>query len=180
MQDLQRVAAAPGTVHYFAYGSNMAWPRLAARVAIAGVVGTATLNGHRLAFHKIGRDGSGKCDAARGASDADRVIGVVYRLAADQLPTLDRFEGVGSGYAVQEVDVTAADGQALRCRTYLATRTDPTLQPFCWYREHVLRGAIALRLPAAYVESIRATGFVPDPDLARRRRELQIYARDDG
>lgn len=50
-------------IYYFAYGSNMLTERLIARTPSARPVGTSLLPGHRLTFHKRGRDGSGKCDA---------------------------------------------------------------------------------------------------------------------
>ena len=48
---------------YFAYGSNLSSARMAARVPSARVVARAQLPGHALRFHKVGRDGSAKCDA---------------------------------------------------------------------------------------------------------------------
>ena len=55
-------------IYYFAYGSNcnqaiMEKKGVIARTPSARPVGTSLLPGHRLTFHKRGRDGSGKCDA---------------------------------------------------------------------------------------------------------------------
>ncbi|RMD60293.1 MAG: gamma-glutamylcyclotransferase, partial [Planctomycetota bacterium] len=58
---------------YFAYGSNMSTPRLRRRVSRAVPVATARLPGCRLAFHKLGADGSGKCDACP-AGRAEEVV----------------------------------------------------------------------------------------------------------
>jgi gamma-glutamylcyclotransferase len=50
-------------MYYFAYGSNMSLSRLRERVPSAEAVGCFSLNGHDLRFHKLSKDGSGKCDA---------------------------------------------------------------------------------------------------------------------
>lgn len=39
---------------------------------------------HRLRFHKVGEDGSGKCDAEETGDPEDRVIGVVYAISASE------------------------------------------------------------------------------------------------
>lgn len=66
---------------YFAYGSNMSLLRLWQRVPSAVRIGVFTLQGHQLRFHKLGKDGSGKCDAYQtnntldlGRVDLSRVI----------------------------------------------------------------------------------------------------------
>ena len=80
-------------VRYFAYGSNMLTARLQARCPSARPLGRATARGRRLAFHKRSDvDGSGKCDLVP-ADDGALVVGVVFDLAADELPALDRAEG---------------------------------------------------------------------------------------
>jgi hypothetical protein len=48
---------------YFAYGSNMSVSRLVARTPSAQPLGRCALRGHQLRFHKVGGDGSAKCDA---------------------------------------------------------------------------------------------------------------------
>jgi gamma-glutamylcyclotransferase len=63
----------------------------------------------------------------------------------------------------------------LEAQTHIATRTDARLRPFDWYKDHVLRGAVALGLPAGYVALIEATAADRDPDPERRGRELAIY-----
>ena len=49
-------------MRYFAYGSNMSSRRLRERMPGARAESRAILPCHRLAWHKIGKDGSGKCD----------------------------------------------------------------------------------------------------------------------
>jgi cation transport regulator ChaC len=162
-------------LYYFAYGSNMSRLRLEARVACTVSPGIASLPGHRLAFHKVGRDGSAKCDAWQTDHPDDCVLGVLYRLDSDALATLDRIEGRGAGYERQSLMVTDSAGLVVTAETYLATRIDMALRPFSWYREHVLRGAIAASLPESYVAGIRSVPAKRDPDSQRHARELAIY-----
>jgi gamma-glutamylcyclotransferase len=168
--------AAAGRTLYFAYGSNMAAPRLRARVPSAEFVCVATLAGHALRFHKPGsNDGTAKCDAARTGHADDGVIGAVYSMATGELPLLDRFEGRGHGYERETVTVSSATHGTLAAETYIATCSDATLRPLDWYKEHVLRGARALALPPGYIATIEAVAADIDPDAARRLRELAIY-----
>jgi hypothetical protein len=53
----------PEPVVYFAYGSNMSTARLRERMPSCKPLGTATLPGHALRFHKRSTDKSGKCNA---------------------------------------------------------------------------------------------------------------------
>jgi gamma-glutamylcyclotransferase (GGCT)/AIG2-like uncharacterized protein YtfP len=160
---------------YFAYGSNMSGRRLQQRVPSARVHGTALLVAHRLVFHKAGRDGSAKCDAAPSAGINDRVIGVIYRMDPRHKPLLDAAEGLDQGYAQKTVTLRTSDGLISQAFTYYATHVDPQLKPFSWYKEHVLRGAREHALPEPYVASIAAIVAVEDPDATRHLTELAIY-----
>jgi len=161
---------------YFAYGSNMSSRRLYARLPEACWLGTAGLAGHLLRFHKVGqRDGSGKCDAAPTGDVRNRVLGVVYALSATDLDRLDRIEGRGAGYERRTVVVRARSGESLEAQTYIATHTDPALEPLDWYRFHVLSGAREAALPEDYIAAIQAMSVKVDPDPERCARELAIY-----
>lgn len=63
-----------GTITYFAYGSNMSFKRLKKRVKSAKPKGRGVLRCHRLEFHKVSKDRSGKCDIPL-ATEADVVWG---------------------------------------------------------------------------------------------------------
>jgi hypothetical protein len=167
-----RTMTATRRAFYFAYGSNMSPARLGARLGPVTVAGIAELPDHRLAFHKAGSDGSGKCDVP--TCEHSCVLGVLYAVAVDDFAVLDRIEGVGAGYEREAVDLRV-DDEVLVAHTYRATRIDPDLRPFDWYRHHVLAGALAAGLPQDYVAAIRAVDAVRDPDRARERRELAIY-----
>ena len=160
---------------YFAYGSNMSWPRLKARVPSAQPCGVAALRGHRLRFHKLGRDGSGKCDAQHTGDPADCVLGVLYQISASDKSYLDRVEGMGFGYAEQTVRLQAANRPPVEAFTYLALRIADGLRPFHWYKQHVLYGAREHGLPASYIKRLTVIESVPDSDMARQASELAIY-----
>ena len=161
---------------YFAYGSNMSSKRLRARTESARPVGVYTLPGFALRFHKVGKDGSGKCDAFRTGNSADRVVGVLYDLdPVDEAP-LDRVEGLGWGYRKEQVEVEGPAGDIESAFTYCAIRIDRSLRPYSWYLEHVLAGAREAGLPEEYVAGIVRYDATPDPCEARERAELAIYA----
>jgi cation transport regulator ChaC len=164
-------------MYYFAYGSNMSVRRLRQRVSSARPLGRSILEGHDLRFHKMGRDHSGKCDAFFTDKPGDAIYGVVYRLAPADKLVLDRIEGLGAGYAEKRVCVALAHGGELEAVTYVATIMDSSLQPFCWYKTHVLVGARDAALPAAYVNRIRAVDVRRDPNRRRRAREESVHLR---
>lgn len=76
-------------MRYFSYGSNMSLPRLRARAPSAQFVAVARLPGQLLKFHKVGKDGTGKCDALFTGNRSDRVLGVVYDIAVTDKARLD-------------------------------------------------------------------------------------------
>lgn len=160
---------------YFAYGSNMSTPRLAARLRAVEVVDVAELAGHRLAFHMAGGDGSAKCDVCQSDHPADAVIGVVFRLDVRERPVLDAIEGLGVGYAEKPVVVAGRRHGPLQAFLYRALRTEPGLRPYAWYKRHVLHGAIEHGLPDDYIRRIEAVEAMADPDARRHAAELAIY-----
>ena len=133
---------------YFAYGSNMSLKRLnnPARAPSAAMVATGHIAGRRLVFDKTSRDRSGKCDCELTGDPTDRVYGVVYRISLDDKRALDKAEGKGSGYEECEVEVATPLGQ-ITAKTYYATRKNPGLPVYDWYKRHVLEGAKEAKLP---------------------------------
>lgn len=158
----------------FTYGSNMSRARLQARVPSARFMGVATLAKHRLRFHKKANDGSAKCDAEETGNPQDQVIGVIYEIADDEKPDLDRHEALGFGYEQKMVELGTAWGHA-EAWMYYATRLTGTLEPYHWYKQHVLVGARENGLPADYIAKIEAIEAKDDPDTGRSQRELAIY-----
>ncbi|MCW8882598.1 MAG: gamma-glutamylcyclotransferase [Sedimenticola sp.] len=162
-------------LHYFAYGSNMSTRRLGERIHSARALTISTLAGHQLCWHKLGRDGSGKCDAFYTGEKVDRVMGVLYEIALSDRPLLDQFEGVGAGYEVASVELVLPTGEQQQAFTYRATRIDSSFLPYHWYKEHVLQGAREHALPDAYIEQLESVVSMEDIDRLRHTRELLIY-----
>ena len=129
------------------------------------------MKGYRLTFDKVSRDGSGKCDLEATGNPADRVWGVLFRIAANEADALDDFEGLGEGYCKSEVQAMAQRGVSAAV-AYFATKKDVTRLSYHWYRALVMAGAVEHELPAVYVEAIEKVASVQDPD-ARRRAEKE-------
>lgn len=159
---------------YFAYGSNMSHQRLLARIPVTRMQGVFWLQQHELRFHKIGRDGSAKCDA-HFTGTGGVVFGVLYELQPGSKQLLDRIEGLGRGYREKSVAVHSDSGTSISALTYYATHIDDSLLPYTWYKQHVLHGAREAGLPAQHINQIAAVQALPDPDAGRAAKELGIY-----
>ena len=160
---------------YFAYGSNLSLRRLNKRAPSAVLEGTFRLHQFELLFHKIGRDGSGKCDASFTGQDHDVVYGRVFKVTTADKKSLDQCEGLGRGYELRHVKVQSETGQTYTAFTYVATSIDPELAPFCWYRQHVLIGASEANFPQSYIKEKLTVFCRRDPKQKRRNRELSLY-----
>ncbi len=155
------------------------WPRrIELRLGRCEAIGTASLRGYALRFHKRGGDGSGKCDAFHTGNPANTLYGVVYSLSQAQRDMLDEFEG--PGYASRDVSVRMQSGM-LTAYAYVARagHVDTDLRPFAWYKSIVVAGAQAHGLPAHYLETLAAVYASPDPDVDRNSECLAILDRDD-
>ena len=156
---------------YFAYGSNMCTARLLYRVPGAALVGSATLKGHRLRFHKRSKDKSGKCNADFTGNVDDHIL---FTVPAAELGHLHRAEGRGYGYDDHSLKVQMPNGATVNALTYVAATThiDDSLAPYGWYWDFVNAGAQEHGLPAMYSEAhICSVQYHPDPDAQRDREE---------
>jgi hypothetical protein len=160
------------TIRYLAYGSNLLPARITARLGSCTTLGTIRLSGWQLCFHKIGADGSGKCNIV--TAPASVAYGAVYELPLSHKQQLDTIEGVGKGYT----DVTMILKDYGSAQVYLAepSSIDEQLIPYDWYRAFVLSGATYHRFPASYLAEINAVETIRDPDDARRTENLSIQA----
>ena len=163
----------------FAYGSNMLLARLRERVPSARMLSVATLPGHELRWHKLGQDGSGKCDVLPVNDPRAAVIGVLFELALSDKPRLDAAEDLGVSYSEKEVEVRTAAGP-LRAWVYQAIRVDPAAVPFDWYKAIVIAGAREHGLPQPYIDRLDAAPSRPDADAARTARNLALVGTSPG
>lgn len=161
---------------YFAYGSNMSTLRLQNRLPASVVRGTGVLQGYQLAFDKIStNDGSGKCNIQFTGDKLDGVCGVLYELPDADLVKLDEIEGEGHGYARKSLYISQEGTGLVAAESYLATKTDASLKPMHWYKEHVLWGAHEHKFPDHYIEFIESVSAIIDYDPERAARERSIY-----
>lgn len=165
------------TKNYFAFGSNLFARRLCQRIPSAKVIGTYTLPAHVLRFHKRGEDGSGKCDAYFTDNQHDSVIGRLFAIACVEIAKLDRCEGLGKGYEKKEVHVINEKGETETAFTYYADSRfiDNSIQPFSWYKQHVVAGAKEGGLPAEYIEKIETVPTQTDSDSAREKKQMALH-----
>ena len=162
---------------YFAYGSNLHPARLGDRAPSAQLITTGFVRGRSLVFHKVGRDGSAKCDALLSENLNSTVLGALYQLDQRDLPTLDKFEALGAGYERQILSVSTAKGM-LQAFAYIAQAqyVDPNLKPFHWYKHLVMAGARLHQFPDRYVASIAAVDSTSDPIAERAAKNLGIVS----
>lgn len=161
---------------YFAYGSNMLTTRLQARCPSARPVGRAFARGWRVEFVKPGRDGSAKAGLVRDSQE--EAHGVLFRIAREELPALDRAEAAGKGYDREDtfVVISASDNAEVGAVTYLPRQKKQGLQPYDWYHQLCLKGARQHGLPTACLTKLEAVAAKADPDPKRPARLLALEA----
>jgi len=160
---------------YLAYGSNLHPKRLAQRVPSARAIGTVSLSGWSLRFHKRGRDQSGKCNLVRTGCPEDIAHGAIYKMAAAERLHLDLAEGLGQGYEIAWLEL-ASFGRVFLYQA-AASHVDEHLVPYTWYRSLVLAGAAHHGFPSEYLASIETVGARRDPDPNRHQSHLEILSR---
>lgn len=137
--------------------------RLTARTPSAEPTGIVHVDGRRLIFDKVSRDGSGKCHADATGKNTDRVYGVLFEIRKNEKDALDRAEGLGEGYKEEYVDMVTGSG-IRRVVTYVATHKERIVRPYHWYKALVIAGAVEHGLPNHYLEWLRAFESVEDSD----------------
>lgn len=163
---------------YFAYGSNMLLARIRGRVPSARVWSVGKLLSHKLMWHKISADGSGKCDAYETGNDDDILYGVIFEISEQDKPSLDMPEGLGYGYDEKIVPVySEKDQSTIEAVTYYATNIQDGLQPYHWYKNFVLEGAIENELPEEHIEHIRRMESKDDTDQKRTTLNENILSK---
>ena len=161
------------TILYFSYGSNMFTARLRTRTPSALFKQVGYVEGYKLAFDKVAKDGSAKCHIEPTGKTTDRVYGVVFTIAASEKKKLDEAEGLGYGYEERKIQVVTPEG-IIESVTYYATKRSSGLTPHDWYKGFVVAGAEDHGLPAPYIAELRTVVSKPDPDKEQAAREEAI------
>jgi len=152
---------------YFAYGSNMDWPRMRERCANAQFLLKSLLPDWELLFTRTSR--KLKCGTADVLpSPGNSVWGVVYHVDAEDRRKLDAKEGVGIGaYRPENIRVYAEGDKSrpMDVFTYVVcAKESPRPKPSRLYLDHLLDGAEKWRLPAEYIKTLRGFDTVPLSD----------------
>jgi gamma-glutamylcyclotransferase len=156
----------------FAYGSNMCSGRFRAYgLEPIGHGHAVLLDGYRLDFSKLSKDGSGKATVSPCSSH--QVWGVLYEIHKADLACLDK--GEGTGYTRSKVTVRNVDGNPVDAWIYIATKpiTTRQLRPYTWYKRFLVEGAQEHLLPLDYVTQLQAIDSTIDSD---RERHAEKWA----
>lgn len=164
---------------YFAYGSNLLPERLTTRCPSAVPHSSGIAANYDLDFSKVSSDNSGK--ATLFARKGKTTSGYIYALDENDLPNLDRHEGLGKGYRRDDNFLVAMAGseESISTVCYLATWRDPHTVPYDWYLALVVAGAIHHGFEAAAIKKLQSTHYKPDPQEGRigRRQAIEVFAR---
>ena len=179
---------------YFGYGSNMLLKKLQndgtdggyERCPSAKYVCNCWIENYEFSFGKESQaDGSGKGNITKTENDKSVVYGVLFRIPENEKNDLTSAEGatystVGGYEKIDDFEVQTKksdefpDGVA-KTVTYIATGTgtdDKTMQPFDWYKEQIVHGAIEGELPVWYIKKIDQD-FTTKTDKNRERDKLE-------
>ena len=162
-------------IYYFAYGSNLHPLRIRERVPSAELFGSANVSGFRLAFNKIGIDGSSKCNLEK-TNNSDAIVhGAIYKIKVEHKPLIDEYESLNRGYVDRTINVEFCD-VTLNCFTYIAQQEyiDDALKPFHWYKRLVTMGANYLQFPQKYIELIETVESIADENANRRKQHERL------
>ncbi|XP_028926970.1 gamma-glutamylcyclotransferase [Ornithorhynchus anatinus] len=144
---------------YFAYGSNLLRERLQLGNPSATFYCVAHLQGFKLDFGnhqgRISTSWHGGI-ATIAESPGDEVWGVVWKMSTNNLCSLDKQEGVGSGmYVPIEVSVHTQEGKVLTCRSYqMNDYVSDDISP--QYKKVICMGAKQNGLPSEYQKKLEA------------------------
>ncbi|XP_007547772.1 gamma-glutamylcyclotransferase a [Poecilia formosa] len=155
---LEMSATSHGSFMYFAFGSNLLRERLQLKNPSASFVSTGRLKDYKLNFglweehvENSWHGGVATIESCQG----EEVWGVVWTLSNENLPTLDKQEGVSQGnYSPLEVSVETDQG-VKQCRTYQMNNFH-ACPPSPQYKEVVCMGAAQNGLPKEYLERLQA------------------------
>lgn len=150
--------------------------RLQERVPSAQFTDRALLPGHVLTFDKLApKSNSGKCGIIENKRGIESVCGVIFDITEEELPLLDKVEGVGNGYARTSVRTYAFDrDEYVDATTYIPTLRQPGIKPFCWYKALVIAGLEEHKFTDEYINRVREIETISDPDAERAKRHWRM------
>lgn len=157
-------------LYIFSYGSNALLQRITERVESAEVVGHHQLQGFRLVFNKQSVDGSTKANLKETADQNDSAWGVIHKISAIDKSILDRYEGLGKGYLQMTFNLPV-EGEYQSVHAYVATESRYLAKgnPYDWYLNFVIEGAIENGFPEDYVKKLKSIPSMLDLNTNRRK-----------
>lgn len=148
---------------YFAYGSNLLKERIHINNPSAKMISVGKVEGYRLDFNHFSKRWKGA--AATIVEDpSSYVYGVLWELANEDMPHLDKQEGVHQNiYRVMDVEVETDKGNHVPARSYQVIRPlEDDRRPSYVYLDVIIRGAKENGLPEDYIkflEGIEHNGY---------------------
>jgi gamma-glutamylcyclotransferase (GGCT)/AIG2-like uncharacterized protein YtfP len=134
--------------YYFAYGSNLFAPQMAALAPCARAVGPTTISDWELSINEHGV-------LSIRQSPGGVVHGLLWSCTASDLAALDRFEAVDEGLYVREVTIVAAHTTETAF-VYRSVSTRTGLPRPGYLEIAVLPPMRSLAFPRAYIASVEA------------------------
>ncbi len=165
--------AAGMAVWYFAYGSNMQSATLRGRRGVAYARAMpARVPGWQLVLDKPPVVSIGHGFANIVPDPQAEVLGVLFELSDEDFAHVELTEGVRIGnYDVVEIDAwPLAASAAVRARSLMSARRDPSLRPSVRYMTLLIEGASEHGLPEEYVATLRAIDAVEESEDAAALR----------
>ncbi|XP_026738931.1 gamma-glutamylcyclotransferase-like isoform X1 [Trichoplusia ni] len=155
----------PDTFLYYAYGSNLLKKRIHINNPSAKFLGVGRLDDHQLNFIKYSDNWRGS-SATIVPTEGSHIWGAIWRLHNDDMPALDRQEGVDTNwYFPKTVTVVLPNGSKVECRTYQQTINPPVRKngeelpeerrPCITYMECIINGAIECGIPKYYIDELK-------------------------
>lgn len=171
---------ADSDVYIFSYGSNLLFQRIRERVASVTVTGKYLLRGYSLVFNKQSIDGSSKANILKTDNSSDAVWGVIHKISEADKPILDEYEALGKGYDHMTFELEVA-GIAHTIYAYVATEPQYLAQgqPYDWYFDFVIEGAIENDFPADYIDKLRNFQSKVDTNQKRSQKNQGLLLRSN-
>jgi len=137
--------------------------RIKARVPSVETIQRYQLSKYKLIFNKSSKDGSTKANIQKTDDPNDFVWGVIQRIDLSEKPTLDSAEGLGYGYTLNSFQLEI-DNQVQEINFYIATDQNYLKEgnPYNWYLDYVIYGAIESDLPKAYFDELMRRPYTQD------------------
>lgn len=145
--------------YVFSYGSNLTLERIAARTPSVQKVRNYCLADFSLQFNKRSRDGSTKANIE--PTPGAFAWGIIQSILPEDEEKLDRAEGLGQGYSKHYFEEKVDEKE---CRVfYYSADWIAAGDPYDWYLDYVIYGAITNNFPAAYIQRLGHIRAKQDP-----------------